>query len=373
MPLNGPYSKYVQYPSSTDIQVHHQVSGHKTKPIGSQPTSYSSHHGVLNITERLGGPLTGLWDLNSGPCATIWTKQINMRDRADKDAQTNYNRAYARFRDDMRSGRASIGTFVAELPEAFGMITARAAWLTQGYHALKRGNFKEFCRHLSVRPHPDHRGTKWSAPKDAASLWLEYWLGWAPAVADLYDAAKAVTREDFSGRAKGRAHRPVYAVYKSAGTGSPTPTDRSEYTGHHYVRLEADWRMVNPNAALLDDLGLANPASIAFDLIPFSFIANWFGNLSQIMDAWTDGIGMQFSNGFNTSFMRGVSVHTYGPVRPDGTAPDQFAAKAQWFSARRNAGLPPLPDLVFRLPDGGLSLTRAATSCSLLASMFAKG
>ena len=69
-----------------------------------------------------------------------------------------------------------------------------------------------------------------------------------------------------------------------------------------YVRL--DYRTVNPVLAAMQKLGVANPASLAWELLPYSFVVDWFLPIGQYLNSWTADLGLSFIGGSQTVIRR---------------------------------------------------------------------
>lgn len=128
--------------------------------------------------------------------------------------------------------------------------------------------------------------------------------------------------------------------------------------------------VTNHNYHLANKLGFTNPVLTAWQMVPASFIADWFVNVGQVLASLTDFEGLTFINTGTaqrveiTASARGVTWDGWSSgstvlVRQDGTAT----------LLNRNPGNFPRPRLEARMLDK-LSLTRAATSIGLLVEIF---
>lgn len=275
------------------------------------------------------------------------------------------NRAIARFKEGLGES-ASLGAALATVPESFAMIATRAGSLLKAYRHLKKGQFKKFAKALNTRPLPKHKKTKWTAPKNASALWLEYWFGWAPMIGDVFSALHVVNNPFAPVRILGTASEPTMRIKTLSRWGG-------EYTesffGKHIAKVQADVTVVNPNLYLLQKLGLLNPASIAWELVPFSFMVDWFGNIGDVIDEWTAYAGLEFSNAFTTRAVKG-NILCEGSYKSSGVA-ESYETTYKFIRQRRTLGVA-ATKLHFEIP-GSVSKTRAATAVSLLALLFTKG
>jgi len=280
------------------------------------------------------------------------------------------NRAIQKFQAYLGAD-AELGVAFAEYASAYEMVALRCATMYQGYKALRKGNFKRFTKALNVRPLEKHRKTRWTKPKDASAIWLEYWMGWAPMVGDVYSAIDVL-----------QTQFPTIDVSVSSSTSYQSRfvfTDKfggykrrsiESLQGRLWVKISATVSITNPNLYLANQMGLINPAAIAWAVVPFSFMVDWFGNVGDVINDWTAYCGLTFTRPFTTRYFKGTFERekvTYigGPLetRMFGDYKCAYLKRTLGIAATR---------LDFEIPTA-LSQTRAATAVSLLVSLFTKG
>lgn len=283
-----------------------------------------------------------------------------------------HGKAWAKMVNSSKDPRAALGVSLAEGREAMVMMVDRVKKLGKAYQALRRGDLVQFLKITGQRAHGRHLNSKWVHPKDASALWLEYWLGWAPMIGDIYNCAAVLTKDHFhTMKLHGSGSTPL-----KGGAVSRGPSSNVEWSieGKLLVRMGCEVQVTNPNAYLLNLMGLANPASIAWAVVPFSFVAGWFMNLQQVLDSYTDFVGLAIIAGseYTTKYAHasGREFRWDYPSSP----PVYWKGKiADWVghSTVRATGMV-RPQLRAWVP-AGLSPSRGATAISLLVSIFTKG
>lgn len=286
--------------------------------------------------------------------------------RAERASQVAQNRAYEKLRNKVYKS-AEMGLLVAERREALSLVVNRVGHLYKGFRLLKRGNFGAFLKHFGVqRKKGDKR--RWTRPNQASKLWLEYWFGWSPLLSDIHSAIEVLQADYPSARVKAGARSNAHWGNKVVGSRyeeiwTTTITAR--------CHMQADYEVSNPNLFRANQLGLLNPASIAWELVPFSFVVDWFFPVGNFLRQWTDWVGLSVSRPI-TSQLRSCSVGSsltywnykvYEGPRQGWTI--QRSERAT-FSRALNITFPVKPVFSFN----GLSATRAATSIALLISIF---
>jgi hypothetical protein len=239
-----------------------------------------------------------------------------------------------------------------ERNQAIDMITRRSLQLLNLATAVFRRNWKEVNRHLSV--------PKGFVPKakSAGGAWLEYHFGWEPMIQDVYTGIDILQRPI--------KDREVFGIGKS----HDSPFDRttltnyyttSEYTLTVFARVAAMVECDNPNLWRANQLGLVNPASIAWEMVPFSFVVDWFVPVSQFLNSYTEFLGLKVTRQYTSTLSR--ELIDYQLVPKVGGIPYGHAVNG---SVSMNRVLS-LPASSLRPPSlRTLSLTRAATAISLL-------
>lgn len=298
--------------------------------------------------------------------------------------QRSVERARARLNNTLIKGRAALGITAATANQSFAMIANRMTTLRNAYKAVRTGNVRKLERTLNLRRNkdltfkPEFRFTDLKLPprvrnhfnaqvkarekkgflkgESAEGLWLEYTFGWVPLVADI-GAVQQVLTDPFS-------------VTRSHGTCTLRDVIKRQSESSADFMLEVRTRTVctagvkitNPNTALLTQLGLNNPLAVAWDIIPFSFVVDWFFKVSTFLNKWNDMAGFTYVDPVTTINQRVTGVLT-GKRTLHGTNAGRGTLR------ERSIGIvnkPMYPTFVLPTP----SLWLAATSSALTLQVF---
>lgn len=288
------------------------------------------------------------------------------------------NKAYSRYLDKMNNQleasqwavglaerRTTTKMMKNRVLNSTQQIYGSAMTLAAAYRSLRRGDFGQFLSILKLKRLPKRlqrrvetpRG-RWSAPEAASALWLEYWFGWSPLVADIHSAVSIL-----------EAELPE-AVRVTASATARTELDREligtdQYLSGTYtvrVRMGATVSVENPNLRRATLLGLTNPASVAWELIPFSFLIDWFIPVSKFLDSWSDFFGLSVKDPWTSTLTTFTGVENYRWAYQGGAY--HVDTKHVTGQYQRDMGIssPVIYPKVFK----GLSVTRGATAVSLL-------
>lgn len=203
-------------------------------------------------------------------------------------------------------------------------------------------------------------------------------MGWAPMVSDIQNALRVLDQQPRS--KKFRVSSTENFTYVANGYKYWSPRWGDQFAS--YLRCSVSDRAsfggyatcVNPQLALASQLGLTDPFVTAWEVVPFSFIANWVVNLDQYISSCSPFYGWELSETYVT--LKSTIPHALLLNSESEWQVDKWVrvTRVQSMSSmlfyRRPSELPPVT-LAVSLPDR-LSLSRAATSVSLLTQLFLK-
>jgi len=274
------------------------------------------------------------------------------------------DKSWSKLMDQVKGEGSSLGATLAEGYEALNMIASRATSLRMGYKALKRGDFKDFLKNLRVEPMRKHRSWTRTAAKEASSVWLEYWFGWSPMLGDMYNALTVVTDKSVN-----PDWQSCYGSSSEIRKGETSFSGSGNYyrqhkvTGRIKVKQGGDFRVTNFNLYLANRLGLVNPVAVAWEVVPFSFVVDWFSNVGNVISAYTDLLGVSHRRPWTSKTVKGTIEQVSGK-------PQSCEVVFKGARTQRTLNLSK-PILIHpRVQNFGDSFTRAATAVSLLTVLF---
>lgn len=229
----------------------------------------------------LGKP-PGAWDT-----ALLWTANDDQK-------------LYAKLASSVRGHSFNMGIAVAEGRKTVAMVAMTLTRFTGAIKSLKRGRIDLALRHLGVTPEPRHlhrttrRGqvTVWDDKRkvhvtrpgpltfdDVSKMWLEIQYGWRPLLQDVYEATNAYAAITAKARVKRYiVSHTIRNEFSAANWNSTT-----NYYGVVYSRK----RIVYEATEILSlprTLGLADPRPILWEVVPFSFVVDWFIPIGTYLD-----------------------------------------------------------------------------------------
>jgi len=259
------------------------------------------------------------------------------------------NALYDKFQGNL-SDKATMGENLAEFKKSLGTIANRVEQVLRFTKAVKRGRFGDAANILQtpmpIRRHP---------VKEQANNWLEFHLGIQPVVGDIFSAMHLLSEPIKSSRVVAKVGYGGFEISRSRTTASFSMNNTYTCTGMS-ARCQADVAVTNPNLYLLNKLGVINPAQVAWQLMPLSFVLDWFINVESFLGSFTDFLGLTVQNASSTLKFTGTYDEFWNNY------PFRGVLSVNGFE--RELGLP-VPKLAVR-PYKALGWQRGLTAISLL-------
>lgn len=127
------------------------------------------------------------------------------------------------------------------------------------------------------------------------------------------------------------------------------------------VKFTCNVDVKNADLFKANQLGLINPATVAWEVVPFSFLVDWFLPVSRFLESQTDTLGLSITRIVKSELVRGqFTQYLSSPERA-------YSHVSNGYQFRRSIlGTLPVPGLLDRRGTAIQSATRAATAISLL-------
>jgi len=276
---------------------------------------------------------------------------------------------------------AGLAVNILERKQSIAMIASRAAQLGSFVLALKRFDFGRAAKILRLAAVP--KGV--SVRKSVSSNWLEYHFGWRPLIKDIHSSIEILQGGVPPVRVKAGValQSGEWFVQPVTKTVNPYAYNDASYTETWTkrrvyaisIRCGATVRVTNPNLWLANQLGFVNPFVVGYNVIPFSFVLDWFVNVEQFLSQGTDYYGLALEQAWTTKrYTADFDYHRLKVMRyyVSGQGPDEVFRyvpileefKGNGVHMRRSIGL---PAVVLKLRPLKLpSWQRALTAVSLV-------
>lgn len=291
----------------------------------------------------------------------------------------------------IKNQKVNVAIAAAEFKKTCSTVSSAARRIASAIGALKKGNVGGAVRtlgggssgggkyrdrsHGGRRPRPPVPPSTGSVAKD----WLAIQYGWRPLISDVYGAAEELART-LAGRP------PAVRVTARAGKASqferifppiqawcpPCKGVRNiQVTTRGFIEYGVGSQLAN----IASNTGITNPLAVAWEVIPYSFVVDWFIPVGTYLNSLDYAFGLVFKRGSLSS--KGEGNWTIGtkPGRYAGGGISQtwsggsFVAKSNYFERVIMGDFPSVPAPRFTDPT---SLRRVANALALLRVAFGR-
>jgi hypothetical protein len=165
---------------------------------------------------------------------------------------------------------------LAQMGQVSRMVAFNLGQLGRSMLALKRGDFATAARAFGTTVNKKSSRLK---PNDIAGRWLELQYGWQPLLSDTFEAVRAF-HEISQGPRKSLFKARVAKVGWFEGSQSP-----STYSHLYKESLQRQIIFEQYEEMTAErQLGLTDPLSVAWEIIPYSFVVDWFVPIGTYLD-----------------------------------------------------------------------------------------
>lgn len=224
--------------------------------------------------------------------------------------QSLYDEATRKFYDKLADVDINLLVAGAEAPKTFGMIASNVRRIAGTLRSLKKGDVSGAMKSLGLSSGGRHgrslarranNARRRGGLKDfSADAWLEVKYGWKPLINDVYGAVEALEKSqeasdvDISIRVRRHGDKSNSLLDSLISDGTDNISVEQQ------LSMSMDFRVFDPNVRGTNALGLTNPALVVWELIPYSFVFDWFIPVGDFIAAQTALGGLTFVDGSYT-------------------------------------------------------------------------
>lgn len=211
---------------------------------------------------------------------------------------TRYNKALDKFYDKVRNSDLNLAVDIAGRRQLYAMLGGFARNLTSLPKAFG----------LLVK------SLRYSPSKAMGNAWLKYQYGIRPAMDTAYGLAQFARSHMQKIKIKSRSTSKVVQDFVTKQSGY-YPNVHRHIQSSHRIEIGATYVVSDPQLFDSTRLTSLNPAAIAWELVPYSFVIDWFVDIGGYLQAYENSMvnGLTFLNGYTThTSMTNMSGSHYG-------------------------------------------------------------
>lgn len=277
----------------------------------------------------------------------------------------------AKLRESIFGSDFNASVFLGESHQTLGLIANSANRVYTSLRYLKKGNVPQAAQALlsgTARVARKHRHSSSGKldDKSLSSAWLELQYGWLPLLSETEAAAKMLAKHlevPFQKRYKAVAKVARYSP-KSFYNGTSGPC---RVLTNYVVMSESVYRVtvhVTEKPSIAAQLGLLNPENVAWELMPWSFVIDWFIPIGSYLDA--RAVGSCVAGTYVQSNKHQFFV---GMVRPDTVFDASDFMQRGCDYTRTVSSAPTLPTPSFKGLASAASWQHCANAIALLSQL----
>lgn len=273
---------------------------------------YESKSGVWRDTSFTGTSPTSIsekevegWPSNGSSwrmldCPPLWeggTKAQWLTDQIDRVTME----AMSKIADN----KAELGAAIAEARQTGEMLATRGVQLYNALRDVKHGRWAKLRREgFGIK-----NRIKNGEPIVSNAI-LEYNFGWKPLMGDIYGVHELL-KQNLTNLPMVHGFKFAHETFDAKPSGTKW-TSQGSADGIFGCEL---WGYLDDNTArLVNQAGLSNPASVIWEVVPWSFVVDWFIPVGNTLNALTAANGLKFAGGYQSVRMEANVTATLKPT-----------------------------------------------------------
>jgi hypothetical protein len=272
---------------------------------------------------------------------------------------------------DLQGERASIGLALAEYRTTAKFVGDTLSEIVTLVRYIKKGKITAAFRRL-IKEHPEWKVTTSTLPsvgKTIGERWLQWNFAVLPLMGDVSSSIdtlhnKTYRPEDWYISASGHVG---FSLPGRVTVKSNSRTVESDTRGG--VLTKTRWKVTEPATFAMAQVGFGSRDifAIAWDIIPFSFVFDWFFHVNRWIKQATATQGMAYVNGFRTIYGSCSTSRVY--FSPPGSTLTISGSSGGTTKGFRRSVLTRKPIVGSPSYSGGQDYWHLTTSASLLAQL----
>lgn len=208
----------------------------------------------------------------------------------------------------------NIAQDLAQMSQTTKLIADSAKRIASAINDTRRGNFAGAANSLwQSNASKFGRGGPPSHSKNLADNWLAFQYGWKPLLQDIQGSMESLAQLNL-------AQTQTWSVKSSASSelngevplyqnvASGNRTGSQSYTSRSTVRYGIRYRYDNHLTTFLAQTGFTNPINLAWEVLPYSFVVDWFLPIGPYLESFSAWDGLEFVDGWKSVMHEVINI-----------------------------------------------------------------
>lgn len=283
---------------------------HAVSPLPENPFSYSEINETFSAgwwrTDGITGWNQSQWTIQRG---NFGSPAPGTKSLSNLEKQALRSKAINGLRLKLKDQSVNVAQFYGEWDQTSRLLATSVARIGKAVSALRHGDIAGAARALGVKV-PNGSSNfyrRWERNQSEAisTGWLELQYGWLPLLSDAYGSVKFL---DTFLKAKPLLFHA--STRKQVSRSDYLKTQQAEYIEEYFyqskfeVSSRCSYRMTAAPYHNWSSLGFTNPVDLAWELLPFSFVVDWFIPIGNFLSSLDATLGLTFVDGSTTEFQK---------------------------------------------------------------------
>jgi len=308
---SNPNRKGVLLANNFTYTLERDIAPYGTSVDASRFTVQSNQSGYYRSTQSGTSSSTGTWEGYQNTDNPFAYPASYFTRRPDEDTLDGQARNAVLTK--IKGTNVNVAVATAEARKTLDMVGNAAMKMAGAMRDLRRGNFVNAARGLGVASRKRSASRfKRDFAKDqteaVASGWLALQYGWLPLMNDVYGSVKELN---------GAANQGMVSKVKvkKSKTTDIRFSKQSQYNQQYSLLKQEGYAQTDVAYSItfirrhgaqqdLPRLGITNPLLVAWELVPYSFVVDWFLPIGSYLENLDATLGCEFLTGSKTVFYR---------------------------------------------------------------------
>ena len=198
----------------------------------------------------------------------------------------------------IKDQKVNYGETLAEMRKTIADLGETAKTLLRCYLYARKGKWARVLKELRIQ-----KKHKFKAGKEVSGRWLELQFGWMPLMSDLKGTMELIQEGFRKEKYRFSAVRQITTPLTGDDVMSPVvdnPFNHIEGSGVQITKVKIYSEVRNGDLHALTQIGLTDPLQVAWALVPFSFVLDWFLPIGSMLEGLGATKGLDFVSGTRT-------------------------------------------------------------------------